>query len=106
VWREYNKFPKGEFRTRGGNTTSQFALGDCPLNVEIGGQALPGLCRQARGVDTAKEIKAMTNTIALSSIALARSLAAAWQIVARFWRLDAKFAGTWRAILQSEGPDF
>jgi hypothetical protein len=74
---------------------------NCPLNVEIGGQALPALSRQAQDVDTAKEIKAMTNTIAPSSIALGRSLAA----VARFWRSDAKVAGTSRAILQSDEPD-
>jgi hypothetical protein len=53
------------------------------------------------GVDTTKEIKAMTNTIAPSSIALACSFAAAWPIVA-------KVSGTSsiaRAILQSEGPN-
>jgi hypothetical protein len=55
--------------------------GIAPLRVEIGGQVLRTLSRQARGVESAKESNAMTNITTPSSIALMPGLEAAWQDV-------------------------
>jgi hypothetical protein len=42
--------------------------GNVPIDVEVGGQALPALSRSARGADSAKESNAMTHATMVSTI--------------------------------------